>query len=269
MQRAGLTPKQVAVQARCAQQTVTRLLSGDSLPRIHLFLMILSVVGATEEEREKGTQLWEIADADTATIEHASDLPNRYMRFRMDEREATRERTLDAVIMPGLLQTPDYAAAEALAAQPLAHGAWDPEAEAAERQDRQSALHRTDQPLALHALIDEGALRRMVGGPGVMAGQLDHLVTMAALPHVTIQVIPFGVGAYGAMAGALSLLSFPEEDEPDSAYVESLVGLHTVENGKSVSALSAVWDGAAAMALSPRETVKMIRKLRDELDGRR
>ncbi|TDQ01275.1 helix-turn-helix domain-containing protein [Labedaea rhizosphaerae] len=265
MERSGLTPKEVATQARCAQQTVTRLLSGDSLPRIHLFLMILSVLDVREDERAKAVQLWEVADADTATIEHAAELPVSYRRFRIDEREGRLERTLDAVIIPGLLQTPEYAAANA--SKGRVRGNWDAEAEAAERRDRQGLLHRPENPLELHALIDEAVLRRVIGGSEVMAGQLDHLLAMAALPHVTVQVIPFDVGAYGAMSGPLVLLSFPEDDEPDSAYVESLIGMHTVENQVDVSALSAVWDGAAAMARSPEETITIIRALRGNLDG--
>ncbi|WP_018684621.1 helix-turn-helix domain-containing protein [Actinokineospora enzanensis] len=265
MERAEQTPKEISARSRCAQQTVTRLLSGVSLPRIHLFMMILDVLGVSDAERERALELWEVADADMSAIEHATSLPDTYRRFRMDEREAVRERTLDTVIIPGLLQTPAYAAAKARAAHERISG-WDAEAEAAERQDRQSALHRPDRPLELHSLIDESAMRRPVGGNIVFSEQLGHLLEMATLSHVTLQIIPFRCGTYGAMSGPLMLLSFPEDDEPDSAYVESLIGMHTVRN-QAVPALSAVWDGAAKLALSPRETVRMIKRLRDEIDG--
>ncbi|WP_216209983.1 Scr1 family TA system antitoxin-like transcriptional regulator [Amycolatopsis aidingensis] len=68
-----------------------------------------------------------------------------------------------------------------------------------------------------------------------MAAQLDHLITMSELPHVTIQVVPLD---HGAMTGPLVLLSFPEEDEPDSAYAESVTGLGTVEKPEDVAGLS-------------------------------
>lgn len=221
----------------------------------------------TEDERQRALRLWEVADADTTTIEHAHDLPVSYRRFRRDEREATRERSLDTVIIPGLLQTPAYAGARAIGSRALIQGNWDPEIDAAERRDRQGLLHRDENPLMLHALIDEAALRRVIGGPAVMVEQLDHLLTMADLPHVTIQVLPFEVGAYGALSGPLNILSFPEEDEPESAYVESLAGMHTVENGDHVSALSAVWDSAAGAALSPEAAAAFIRAVRDTVRG--
>jgi transcriptional regulator with XRE-family HTH domain len=261
--RTELKPEELAVRADCARQTVTRLESGVALPRIHLFRTILSELDVTEDERARALQLWAVADVDTATIERAQDLPMKYRRFRMDESEATRERTLDTLIIPGLLQTSEYAAAKAYASRKLIRGSWDAEAEAAERRDRQGLLRRESGPLELHALIDEVALRRMIGGPDVMEAQLDHLLTMGELPHITIQTIPFAAGAYGVTSGAVILLSFPEDDEPDAAYAESLTGLHTMENEESVSALSVVWDDVAAAALPANESAEFIRAARD------
>jgi transcriptional regulator with XRE-family HTH domain len=258
-ERSGLKIEEVATAARCSRQTVSRLFSGDHLPRFHLFTTLLTVLKVTDDERAKALELWEVADADTYMIEHAQDLPGSYMRFRMDESEARLERTLNTVIIPGLLQTAAYASAKADASK-LLHAGWDPEREAAERRDRQGLLRRADRPLGLHALVDEVALRRLVGGPDVMAEQLDHLLTAGRLPNVTIQVIPFTAGAYGAMSGPLWILTFPEDDEPDAAYVESLTGVATVEDEANVAALSAVWDGAAAAALSPTKSATFIRK---------
>jgi hypothetical protein len=98
-----------------------------------------------------------------------------------------------------------------------------------------------------------------------MAEQLDHLLTASKLPNVTIQIIPFTAGAYGAMSGPLWILTFPEEDEPDAAYVESLTGVATVEDEANVAALSAVWDGAAAAALSPTASARFIRSVRNSV----
>lgn len=251
--------EQVAKEARCSRQTVSRLFTGDNLPRFHLFTTLLATLGVSGTDRDRALELWEIANADTVTIEHANDLPPTYMRFRMDEREAVRERTLDTVIVPGLLQTAAYAEAVSLANRERWKGEWDAETGVAERRDRQALLTRPERPLGLHALLDEVTLHRMVGGPKVMADQLDHLVEMSRQPNITIQVVPFVAGAYGAMSGPLYLLSFPEEDERDAAYVESLIGMATVENDEDVAALSAVWDGAAAVALPTEESVRAIR----------
>jgi transcriptional regulator with XRE-family HTH domain len=268
IKRSGLKAEEIAKQVRCSKQSVYRLQSGDALPRLHLLLSILGVIGANEEEWEKAVQLWEIADSDTTVIEFAEDLPVRYMRFRMDEAEAVRERTLDMVIMPGMLQTMEYASALWSAARRLIRNERWEERAVAERRDRQELLWRKENPLELHALIDEAALRRIIGSRGVMVAQLDHLIRVSELPNVTIQVTPLNLGAFGAYSGTMILLSYPEPDEPDSAYVESMAGGETVGDNESMAALSDVWKGIAAAAPSPDKSVKIIKAVRSELKGR-
>jgi hypothetical protein len=268
LKRSGLNADAIALQVRCSKQSVYRLQSGDALPRLHLLGAILGVIGATEEERERAIQLWDIADADTTVIEHAQDLPMRYRRFRMDEADAVLERTIDTVIMPGMLQTAEYAYAISHGARRLFRGSgWEAQA-AAERRNRQELLWRNENPLRLHALIDEAALRRIIGGPAVMVAQLDHLFQMTTRPNVTIQVIPFDFGAHGATSGPLILLSYPESDEPDSAYVESMAGGDTLEDAEGVETLSDVWNAIADAAPSPKKSAAIIRAVRDEMKGR-
>jgi transcriptional regulator with XRE-family HTH domain len=262
LEQSGLKVEQLAKQARCSRQTASRLFSGDNLPRYHLFTTLLAELGVTGENRDRALELWEIADADTVTIQPVGDLPPTYLRFRMDETEAVRERTLDTVIVPGLLQTAAYARAISLANKQQWKGTWDADSGVADRKDRQGLVLRAERSLALHALLDEVALRRAVGGPEVMAEQLTHLIEMSRLPNITIQVIPFAAGAYCTMSGPLYLLSFPEDDERDAAYVESLTGMATVENDEDVARLSAVWDGAATVALSAKESVGVIRAVK-------
>jgi transcriptional regulator with XRE-family HTH domain len=262
LEQSGLKVEQLAKRSRCSRQTASRLFSGDNLPRYHLFTTLLAELSVTGEDRDRALELWEIADSDTVTIQPAGDLPPTYLRFRMDESEARLERSLDTVIIPGLLQTAAYSTAVSLASRQQWKGAWDEEAEVADRKDRQELLMRSDRPLALHALLDEVALRRMVGGPKVMAEQMEHLIEMCRLPNITIQVIPFTAGAYGAMSGPLYLLGFPEDDERDAAYVESLTGMAIVENDGDVARLSAVWDGAAAVALPDSKSVSAIRAVK-------
>jgi transcriptional regulator with XRE-family HTH domain len=265
LERTGKKFDDVAVEARCSRQTVSRLFSGEHLPRFHLFTTLLAVIGVTGEDRERALELWEIADATSVTIEHASDLPTTYMRFRMDESEANLARNLDTMIVPGLLQTPEYAEALSLANRPRWKSGWSAGSGVAERRDRQALLSREERPLQFHTLLDEVAIHRMVGGPAVMAGQLDHLLEMTKRPNITIQVIPLDAGAYSPMAGPLILLRFPEEDEPEAAYVESLTGMAIVDNDEDVAMLGAVWDFAASVALPADKSARIIRKARATL----
>jgi transcriptional regulator with XRE-family HTH domain len=261
LEQSGKKFEQVAREARCSRQTVSRLFSGEHLPRFHLFTTLLAVIGVTGPERERALELWEIADATSVNVEYSGKLAPNYTRFRIDENEAELERALDTVLISGLLQTPEYVEAVALANQTWWKGAWDAELGVAERRDRQALLSRKDRPLRLHALLDEATLHRMVGGPSVMAGQLDHLLEIGARPNVAIQVIPLAAGAYGAMSGPLSLLGFPEHDEPDAVYVEGLAGLSLVDS-EDVATMIAIWGAALRAALPADKSADTIRKVR-------
>lgn len=267
--RSGRKPEEIAVLAVCSRQTVHRLETGDALPSLGRLSAILGVIGATDEERAYAEQLWQIADAATATIQHADSLTAKYRRFRLDEAEASRERTLDTVIIPGLLQTPDYAAAISRGRKRLEQGfpEWEHRA-GEERRERQALLMRAPEPLALHALIHEAAVRTIVGGPVVMGAQLDHLLAATELPNVTVQIVPFDYGAHGAMTGPLFLLSFPEEDDPDSVYAESVIGLDTVEKPEDVAGLADIWQAITDSAPSPAKSATIIKSARDEVNAR-
>jgi hypothetical protein len=266
--RSGRKPDEIAALAVCSKQTVYRLESGDALPSLHRFTTVLEVIGATEDERRRALQLWEIADSDPAIIAHAGDLPVRYRRFRMDECEAIRERTLDTVIVPGMLQTAEYAAEINRAARTRTNRPASDALAAAERRDRQSLLFRANRPLVLHSLIDEGVLRRMIGGPSLMAAQLEHLLAMADEPTITIQVVPFTFGAYGAMSGPITIFTFPEDGEPESAYLEYVTGGETLEDEADVSGLAAVWQEICAATPAPEESARIIRTALDSVRER-
>ncbi|WP_433267440.1 helix-turn-helix domain-containing protein [Actinosynnema sp. CS-041913] len=262
--KSGLTAEEIARRTRVSRPTVTRLLQGTHLARWPSVSVILDELGAPPELKTFLLQMWEVADVDNALVEHAMALPIKYRRFRMDELEAYGERSLDTTYIHGLLQTAAYAEALAYASHRLIIGdTWD-ETAAAERLTRQQLLTR-ESPFALHALIDEAALRRIVGGPQVMREQLDHLVKAAALPNVTIQVLPFGVGAYGPLLSALVLLDFPEADAPCAAYTEEISGLAMLEEQHEVEPLDGIWRDAVAIALAPDQSVEFIRAVRDTL----
>lgn len=265
LEESGKKFEQVAQEARCSRQTVSRLFSGEHLPRYHLFTTLLAVIGVTGTDRDRALQLWEVADATSVNVEFAGELAPNYTRFRMDESDAGLERAFDPVLVSGLLQTPAYVEAVALSSRTWWQGALDVELVVAERRARQALLSRESRPLRLHALLDEATIHRMVGGPSVMAGQLDYLLELGLWPTVTIQIIPLAVGAYGAMSGPLSVLSFPEEDEPDSVYVESLIGMSIVDNEQDMATLVAMWDAALSAALPADKSARIIRKVRTAL----
>jgi transcriptional regulator with XRE-family HTH domain len=139
------------------------------------------------------------------------------------EQAAGRIRGFETQFVPGLLQTADYARAV------IEQGC--PGADATEvarrvelRTARQRILHRAAPP-HLWVVVDEAALRRSVGGPGVMRAQLEHLIRLhQRLPRVTIQVLPFEAGGWAGACQPVTLLRLPYEEYPDVVYLEPLSG---------------------------------------------
>ncbi|HWE87952.1 MAG TPA: helix-turn-helix transcriptional regulator [Pseudonocardiaceae bacterium] len=265
-ERSALKVEEIAKRASCSAQTVYRLENGEALPSRLRISAILAAIGVTDEERERAWQLWEIADVDAAVVAHAEDLPVKYRRFRLDESEATRERTLDMVGIPGILQTPAYATAISRAAHRLIRDNHWEERAGAERRERQSLLTQTAEPLAFHSLVSEAAIRNMIGSPKIMAEQLDHVLTMMELPNVTIQVLPFDFGEHGLMSGPLILFDFSDDESEDAAYVESVIGIEVVRRD-AVAALRSVWEDVASAAASPERSAEIIKAERDRAEA--
>ncbi|MFD3376922.1 MULTISPECIES: helix-turn-helix domain-containing protein [unclassified Streptomyces] len=183
-------------------------------------------------------------------------LPSTYSDFISLESQASVMRTLENTVVPGLLQTPEYAREVTLAA---VDGAPDDKVDALVevRIARQDVL-RSNPPLRLSAVLDEAALRRTVGGPEVMARQLDHLREAAHLPHVRIQVLPFGVGAHVGVTGPFVIFSFPSTSDLDVVVLDHLTSSLYLERKEDLQAYSEAFDSLQVHALSPEETLDFI-----------
>ena len=114
--------------------------------------------------------------------------------------------------------------------------------------ERQAVLTRDPHPLRAHFVLDESVLHRLVGGPEVMADQLDHLADAAGRRTVTVQVVPFAHGAHPEAAGAFTLLDFGAPGDPGVAYVEGRVSGEYVEGPAEVEDHATVFDQLGRMA---------------------
>ncbi|MET9399367.1 helix-turn-helix transcriptional regulator [Kitasatospora sp. NPDC002965] len=158
------------------------------------------------------------------------------------------------LLVPGLLQTPDYARALFESAQPLRKAAENEEMVAA-RMSRAELLDRKSAPM-YWAVLDEAVLRRPVGGEAVMAGQLRYLAALFQARKALIQVVPLTAGAHSLMVGSLSLMTF--EDAPPTAYVEGLLTGNLVDDPALVDQCSLAYDLVRAAALSPEASLALI-----------
>lgn len=173
----------------------------------------------------------------------------------------------DAITVPGLLQTPDYARRVIHAVHPqLTDAELDRRVEL--RIARQEILaHRTeDQPLNLWRVVDEAALRKKVGGDEVWRRQLEQLVKMSEKPNVTLQVITNDQGAHPGVEGMFSVMDFPAEfvNDPGIIYTESRVRGTFYEELEDIKTYRATLDLLKVQALKPDESVSWIDRLARE-----
>jgi transcriptional regulator with XRE-family HTH domain len=170
-------------------------------------------------------------------------------------------RTFRADLLPGLLQTEPYARALANAFVPP------PDEQTATRQvevriKRQQRVFEEHDPLAVHAVITEAVLRQPVGGVKVMKDQLVHLLELAELGHVVVQVIPYSAGAYPSQGYCpFNILSFAEQHFDDVVYLDQLTGGRCVETPQGRVAYTKNFAALQQAALSCAESAALIAKI--------
>ncbi|CAL9376521.1 helix-turn-helix transcriptional regulator [Streptomyces levis] len=183
-------------------------------------------------------------------------LPPTYRDFISLESQASAMRTLETTVVPGLLQTPEYARAVTRAAvEGLPEDRLDTLVEV--RLARQDVL-RADPPLELSAVLDEAVLRREVGGPGVMARQLERLVEAARLPQVRLQVLPFAAGAHIGVTGPFVIFSFSSTSDLDVVVLDHLTSSLYLERKEDLQAYTEAFNALQIHALSPEDSLDFI-----------
>ncbi|MEU6774892.1 helix-turn-helix transcriptional regulator [Streptomyces sp. NPDC046759] len=203
----------------------------------------------------------ETGDRDRWWHAYRGVLPPTYRDFISLESQASAMRTLETTVVPGLLQTPEYARAVTRAAvKDLDDERLDTLVEV--RLARQDVL-RTNPPLRLSAVLDEAVLRREVGGPEVMARQLERLTEAARLPQVRLQVLPFGAGAHVGLTGPFVIFSFPSTSDLDVVVLDQLTSSLYLERKEDLMAYSEAFDTLRMHALSPEETLDYIAGIGD------
>jgi transcriptional regulator with XRE-family HTH domain len=162
-------------------------------------------------------------------------------------------------LVPGLMQTEEYAEAVIRAAQPQA-SADEVERQLGARATRQALLTAAN-PLQVWAVLDEAVLRRPVGGPAIMRGQLNRLLEIAAFRNVTLQALPFDAGAHASMGTSFELLQFPEQGDTAIVYIEDLTSSQYLEMSAELDRYTLVFDYLRASALSPDRSAELIARV--------
>jgi len=197
--------------------------------------------------RESGKRGW--------WVQYGEDVPDWFEGYLGMETSAAEIWTYEPELIPGLLQTPEYVRAVTLATQPS--GTDQPDRFAEVRVARQKRLTDDDDPLILRAVINEAVLRREVGGPEVFGAQLDRLAEAAALPNVSVRLLPFSTQEHPSMLGGFTCLRFPQEPL-NVAYVEYDGGAIYIERPRRVERFADTFERLADLALTERETTERL-----------
>ncbi|MFF2846828.1 helix-turn-helix domain-containing protein [Streptomyces sp. NPDC058001] len=176
------------------------------------------------------------------------------------ETDAASLRVYDPQVVPGLLQTRPYA--EALIAGALPETAsTDIDKRVQVRLRRQERIAAPENPLRLWTVLDEAALRRVVGDRGLMRDQLEFLVEQSQLPHVTVQVIPFHMGAHPGLNGQYAILEFPDAADSSVVYIEGVTSDLYLEKANDVQRYSMMYEHLRAQALNVDQSRQFISEI--------
>ena len=190
---------------------------------------------------------------------YAGQIISQYADLISLESEARVIRTYEQELMPGLLQTAEYARAVYRAAWPT-NTTEQIERWVEIRMERQEILNREDPPPPRFSVVlSEAALRRPVGGYDVMLGQLEHLMIPRDRANVTVQVLPFDAGVHPAMAAPFTMMSFPDPDDLGVVNVENATGALFLEEPAELRIYDEIWSTLQASALSPDDTQTFLR----------
>lgn len=224
---------------------------------------LLTLYGVTDEA-ERATLLALAGQAAGRAWWQAYDdvVPAWFEPYLGLEQGASVIRCFEARLVPGLLQTEDYARAIIRRECPDA-----PQLEIDRRvglRMRRQRMLRGPEAAKFWGLIDEAALRRPPCGPSVMRAQLQHLIWMTELPHINVQVLPVhatGSGVRATAGGPVTLLRFSEADLPDAVYLDQLTGAIYPDEPHDVRHYTEMLDRLAVGAVPPEATVDLLRRI--------
>ncbi|PZS40626.1 MAG: XRE family transcriptional regulator [Pseudonocardiales bacterium] len=260
MQQAGLDQKGAAQKLGWSQSRVSRLLSGKrggTEVDVSAFLAVVEVTGAERDRllgicREQNIPGW--------LQQHGTRLPQQLRTLIDHENKAVTIDAFEPTVVPGLLQTTDYA--RALIREVGTTPADEIEDRVAARLGRQSLFGR-ERPARFTFFIHEFVLRLPVGGPAVMFEQLEPLLRRATRPYLTLRVVPAALGGYAAAAGSFRLMEFAEFRPV--VYLESQTTSLFLEKPEEIAAYRSILGLLAGTALSEGESVELIATVATEL----
>ncbi|WP_423790601.1 helix-turn-helix domain-containing protein [Micromonospora globispora] len=264
---AGVTREGAGWEIRSSESKISRMELGRVGFKERDVADLLTLYGVTAaDEREALLKLARDANSPGWWHRYGDVLPSWFQSYLGLEAAAALIRTYEVQFVPGLLQTPEYARAVIL----LGHrsAAQDEvDRRVSLRMARQELLRRPHPP-QLWAVVDEAALRRPIGGPEVMRGQLSALIEATKSPHIRLQVVPFEAGGHAAAGGAFTILRFGDQDLPDIVYIEQLTSAIYLDKREDLDYYAVAMERLCVEAEPPERTPEILGRILDEVARR-
>ncbi|CAM5266099.1 Helix-turn-helix domain-containing protein OS=Streptomyces tendae OX=1932 GN=GUR47_23630 PE=4 SV=1 [Streptomyces tendae] len=260
-QNAGASLADAAKALRVTPLTIRRLEKAEVALKPLYVEKLLQTYGSPQQETDEFVALAEQANKPGWWHAYRDVLPNWFTAYVSLETGASTLRTYEPHYVTGLLQTPAYARGV------LGGGFPNGSEEELERRvglrlRRQSLLEREDAP-TLWVVMEEAVLHRVVGGPEVMREQIDRLLEASELEHVSIDILPFAVGAHVGACAPFTYFRFEEPELPDVVYSEILsASMYLDERDDVVAHLEA--HNRMALLTSTRDSTALLNRMRKE-----
>ncbi|MFE4332899.1 helix-turn-helix domain-containing protein [Streptomyces sp. NPDC056831] len=252
----GLSAEAAGHLAGVSKATVSRYERGKGNVRWNQVDQLCRAYQAPDDEREALVTLARNSKpSDTWWVPYAGKLPDTMRLLLALENEASQIRHHSVGVIPALLQTLPYA--QAIKPTPgFELPVADVDDYLALRMKRQEILDRPSPP-SYQVVLDEAVIRRAVGGPEVMATQLDHLLRRSQQPHISVQILPFSAGAYSAALSSFILYGSPDP-ALDVVFIESQVGSLFMEEPRAREEYASAIDFLRREALDPDASAGLI-----------
>ena len=255
-EQAGLTCEDVGQRLECSGTRISRMETGRIGARPGDVRELLEIYGVTGAEADSLVQLARDARRKGWWHAYGRVLPPWFEAYVGLESDAARMCDFQPSVVPGLLQTEDYARA-VLRGAPDAGCGEDIDLRVALRMRRQAILDQP-RPPQVQVVLSESVLRVQVGGPAVMRAQLRRLADLATRPGLTIQVLPFSTAAQVQAVSPFTMLEFADPADPTVVYLEHLTGSLLLDDVAEVQRYRAVFDHLCAEALGPSASAEFI-----------
>jgi transcriptional regulator with XRE-family HTH domain len=258
----GITAQQAAKAIRASESKISRIELGRNAFREVDIADLLTLYGVTDvAEREQMLTLASQANQPGWWHRYQDVLPTWFQAYIGLEQSAECIRSFNSQFVPGLLQTEEYAAAVIELGE---FSLEETERLVFLRKERQRRF--TSGGLRLWAIIDEMALRRPVGNPGLMRSQLEYLLEISDRPGLTLQMTPYPTGGSYLVPGDFSIMRFAPADLPDVVYLEQLTSAMYLDKPSDVERYTAAMDKVSATSATPEQTKEFIHHLLEDME---